>query len=71
MTKTGEWVYEAGICVFQECFAPYSIGLITQPKSPFKAKFDSIIMRMVEAGLIQHWFAQSLKLAKEESISGV
>lgn len=56
-------------CVLQECFAPYGIGLATQRSSPLKTKFDPLLLRMVESGLVQHWFTESLRKSKNVSTS--
>ncbi|XP_066976705.1 ionotropic receptor 21a-like [Macrobrachium rosenbergii] len=52
--------------VIKETFSPYSIGLITQRGSPLKGKFDVFINRMVESGLVNYWFLESLRMAKQE-----
>ncbi|XP_064120890.1 glutamate receptor ionotropic, kainate glr-3-like [Macrobrachium nipponense] len=52
--------------VIKETFSPYSIGLITQRGSPLKRKFDVFINRMVESGLVNYWFLESLRMAKQE-----
>ncbi|XP_068229291.1 ionotropic receptor 21a-like [Palaemon carinicauda] len=52
--------------VIKETFSPFSIGLITQRGSPLKRKFDVVINRMVESGLVNYWFLESLRIAKQE-----
>lgn len=51
----------------QECFSPHEIGVTVQRGSPLRRKFDMWVLRMVEAGLIEHWFLDSLRIAKKVS----
>ncbi|XP_071547440.1 ionotropic receptor 21a-like isoform X2 [Panulirus ornatus] len=51
----------------KECFAPYGIGLVTQRSSPLKTKFDPLLLRMVESGLVQQWFSESLRVSKNDA----
>ncbi|XP_064101109.1 ionotropic receptor 21a-like [Macrobrachium nipponense] len=47
--------------IIKECFAPVSIGLAYQTNSPLKAKFDRVLERIVETGLVRRWFLESLR----------
>ncbi|KAG7168337.1 Ionotropic receptor 21a-like 2, partial [Homarus americanus] len=53
--------------IIKECFAPYNIALTTQRHSPLKEKLDPFIMRMVESGLVQYWFSESLMISKKNT----
>lgn len=56
---------EVKVCVFQECFAPYSIAMALQRHSPLKRKFDRVISWMLASGLVRHWFLESLWLSRK------
>ncbi|XP_037783475.1 glutamate receptor ionotropic, delta-1-like [Penaeus monodon] len=51
--------------IIKECFSPHEIGVTVQRGSPLRRKFDMWVLRMVEAGLIEHWFLDSLRIAKK------
>ncbi|KAK3892459.1 hypothetical protein Pcinc_003692 [Petrolisthes cinctipes] len=47
----------------QECFAPYNIALGLRRNSPLKRRVDEVIGRINQAGLVRHYFLQSLRMA--------
>ncbi|ROT64949.1 Variant Ionotropic Glutamate Receptor [Penaeus vannamei] len=52
----------------QSAFFPHEIGVTVQRGSPLRRKFDMWVLRMVEAGLIEHWFLDSLRIAKKDAV---
>ncbi|XP_069985349.1 glutamate receptor ionotropic, delta-2-like [Penaeus vannamei] len=52
--------------LMKECFAPFNIAMAVQRNSPLKRKFDQVIGWMVSAGLIRHFFLDSLRLASSK-----
>ncbi|XP_063587837.1 glutamate receptor ionotropic, delta-1-like [Penaeus indicus] len=54
--------------IIKECFSPHEIGVTVQRGSPLRRKFDTWVLRMVEAGLIEHWFLDSLRIAKKDAM---
>ncbi|KAA0190281.1 Ionotropic receptor 122, partial [Hyalella azteca] len=51
--------------IMKECFAPYSIALALQQHSPLKAAVDASLLRLIESGLVRHWFLESLALSRQ------
>lgn len=49
--------------MFQECTWPFSVGLGVQSNSPLKPRVDNVINKIVESGLVQYWFDESLRIA--------
>ncbi|MPC10383.1 hypothetical protein E2C01_003017 [Portunus trituberculatus] len=53
---------ESSMRFMKECFAPYPIAMALQKHSPLKRKFDTVIGRVVESGLLHHFFQESVRL---------
>ncbi|XP_042213898.1 glutamate receptor ionotropic, delta-2-like isoform X2 [Homarus americanus] len=49
--------------ILKECFASHAITVGLQRHSPLKRKFDKVIRWMVEGGLIDQWFLESVDLS--------
>ncbi|XP_066946947.1 ionotropic receptor 21a-like [Macrobrachium rosenbergii] len=49
----------------KECFSTYSVGIAYPRNSPLKLKFDQVIARMFESGLVGRWLQDTNKLYKK------
>ena len=55
-------------CCVQQCFSPYSIAVGLPRHSPIKDDVDIVIGRLLQAGLVRHWFLQSLKVYSQSQV---
>ncbi|KAK3889340.1 hypothetical protein Pcinc_006657 [Petrolisthes cinctipes] len=52
------------VVVLQECFMPYSVALGLQSHSPLKPNLDWAVTWVLESGLVNHWFLESIRQYK-------
>ncbi|KAK7023518.1 hypothetical protein SK128_009434 [Halocaridina rubra] len=52
--------------VTRECFVPFRIGLGMPRFSVYTKKFNAVISRVVEAGMVSHWFQNLLDKAEKK-----
>ncbi|KAK7027387.1 hypothetical protein SK128_013601, partial [Halocaridina rubra] len=57
----------SSVRLIKDTFSPYGIAVATPRKSPLRRKFNDVISRIVEAGLVNYWAMDSLRIAKQEA----
>ncbi|XP_076040830.1 ionotropic receptor 21a-like [Oratosquilla oratoria] len=70
---------EPSMRLMKECFAPHNVAMGLQKHSPLTSRVNLVIQRMLQGGLIDRWFLESFRVArdakkskaKEENLSGV
>ncbi|KAK3883013.1 hypothetical protein Pcinc_012642, partial [Petrolisthes cinctipes] len=50
--------------IIEECFMPYSVALGLQSHSPLKPNLDWAVTWVLESGLVNHWFLESIRQYK-------
>ncbi|CAL4058641.1 unnamed protein product, partial [Meganyctiphanes norvegica] len=56
---------QAELHIAKECYVPFRIGLGMPKDSVYTARFDDVIGRMVEAGMVTRWFNTLVDKAKQ------
>ncbi|KAK4312778.1 hypothetical protein Pmani_015792 [Petrolisthes manimaculis] len=51
--------------LMKECTWPFSVGVGLPSNSPLKPRIDQIIIMIVESGLVDFWFQESVKIATQ------
>ena len=44
-----------------ECLMPYQVAFVMQKDSPYKKRYDQVMTRVQEAGLIKHWYSNEME----------
>ncbi|XP_064101116.1 ionotropic receptor 93a-like [Macrobrachium nipponense] len=50
--------------IMKECYAPYSIAIALQKNFPLKKSFDKILGWLYDAGILQKWFLNLLRMTR-------
>ncbi|KAK4310287.1 hypothetical protein Pmani_018106 [Petrolisthes manimaculis] len=59
-------VYNKPVCrLMKECTWPFSVAVALQSYSPLKPRFDQVVNRIVESGMVAYWFQDSVWTATQ------